>query len=276
MVIKRIRIDDFENIPHFESTFDSRLAVLPPGIEYTLLKAIGIILKSDLLAGDKIYASEKTLIQAEIAVDECNFIITATKQNDNDGFTIVVEDQFGNTCTDFYDVISQSTEEENLSYFALDRKNLFSERYKHYKDTEKYYSKGSFSKLTNGIGNTRLFRSCLSNHIKEYNESNKDNENNWQPVIKESGEVVLNSPSSCFDQNCLSESDAVLFEYMCYLDINRFWKEIEDIRDFNHTFWPLFINELCERTDEAITLTGYVNKALSLNRQVFVSDRVGR
>ena len=67
MVIKRIRIDDFENIPHFESSFDSRLAVLPPpGIEYTVLKAIGIILKSDLLAGYKIYASEKTLIQAEI------------------------------------------------------------------------------------------------------------------------------------------------------------------------------------------------------------------
>ena len=86
----------------------------------------------------------------------------------------------------------------------------------------------------------------------------------------------MNSPSSCFDQNCLSESDAVLFEYMCYLDINQFWKEIEDIRDFNHTFWPLFINELCERTDEAITLTGYVNKALSLNRQVFISDRIGR
>ncbi len=276
MVIKRIRIDDFENIPHLESSFDSRLAVLPPGIEYTVLKAIGIILKSDLLAGDKIYASEKTLIQAEIAVDECNFIITATKQNDNDGFTIVVEDQFGNTCTDFYDVISQSTEEENLSYFALDRKNLFSERYKHYKDTEKYYSKGSFSKLTNGIGNTRLFRSCLSCHIKEYNESNKDNEYCWQSFIKESGEVVLKSPSSCLDRNFLSESDAVLFEYMCYLDINQFWKEIEDVRDFNHTFWPLFINELCERTDEAITLTGYVNKALSLNRQVFVSDRVGR
>ena len=275
MVIKRITIEDFENIPHFESSFDSRLAVLPPGIENTVLKAIGIILKSDLLAGDKIYASEKTLIQAEIAVDECNFIITATKSEGNNGFNIAVEDQYGNTCTDFYDVISQSTEEENLSYFAFDPKNLFSERYKQYKDTEKYYSKDSFSKLTNGIGNTRLFRSCLSSHIKEYNESNKDKENFYQSVIKESGEVVLNSPSSCLDGNDLRESDAVLFEYMCYLDINRFWKEIEDVRDFNHTFWPLFINELCERTGEATTLKDYVNKALLLNRQVFVSDRVG-
>ena len=276
MIIKRITMEDFENIPHFESSFDSRLAVLPLGMENTVLKAIGIILKSDLLAGDKIYASENMLIQAEISVDECNFMITATKSEDNDGFNIVVEDQYGNTCTDFYDVISQSTEEENLSYFAFDQKNLFSERYKQYKDTEKYYSKDSFSKLTNGIGNTRLFRSCLSSHIKEYNESNTDNENCWQSVIKESGEVVLNRPSPCLDRNDLSESDAVLFEYLCYLDINQFWKEIEDVRDFNHTFWPLFIHELCARTDEATVLTGYVNKALSLNRQVFISNRAGR
>ena len=271
LVVNKILIDNFENITHFETAFDARLVVLPCGIEAAVLKAIGIILKCKPLAGDKVYAPKKTVIKAEISVNGQSFSITATNSKDCE-FNTVVTDQNGNICANFYDIIGQTSEEANLSYFVFDPDNRFSERYKYYKDIEKYFAKDNFSKLTNGIGETNLFRLCLSSHIKDYNKSNTNTVNILRPFIIESGEVVLKSKSSYFDRKYLSESDTVLFEYLCYLDINKFWERIEDVRDFHHIFWPLFITDLCKRTDSTAPLKELIGKALSLNRQVFICD----
>ena len=250
MLVKRIHIEDFEEVDHFEASFDPQLAVLSPMIADTVIKAIGVILKSEFLIGHDPVIKEGTEITAEIEITGTLYYVTATGVPETNSFEYDVKTRKEGACDDFYEMIHQSPEEESLTRFVYDRKNRFSDRLEHYKDTEKYYPERSFSELTDGIGDTRVFRVSLKNHIKEINT---------------------------FDRNLLSMSDAVIYEFLSFIHLNRFWQNIESIRDFNHIFWPLFVFDLTERTDEAeqLAVAEYLkNAGSSLERQIFLSGHI--
>ena len=248
MLVKRIHIEDFEEVDHFEASFDPQLAVLSPKIADTIVKAIGVIMKSEFLIGHDPVIKEGTEIKAEIEITGTLYYVTATGVPETNSFEYDVKTQGESSCDDFYDMIHQNAEEESLSRFVYDRRNRFSDRLKHYKDIEDYYPERSFSKLTDGIGDTRMFRISLKNHGK------------------------VN-----FDRDILSLSDAVIYEFLSFIHLNRFWQNIESIRDFNHIFWPLFVFDLTERTDEAeqLAVAEYLKNAVSsLERQIFLSGHI--
>lgn len=272
MLIKRIQIEDFEGIDHFESSFDSQLAVLSPEIADTFVKAIGVILKSKYLAGGDVDVKKSTVIKAEIEISETVYYISATGLPDAKSFDYVVTTKEGNPCDDFYEMIHQSQEEERLSCFTYDRKNRFSDKFKYYKDSEKYYSKKEFSGLTDGIGDTRLFRACLNDHIKRSNQDfSKDGIG--AIIIDDTGRMVLDGKPSPFERELLSESDSVVFEFLSFLNVCRFWQEIEEIRDLNHINWPVIIFDLAESLGDSKALSDYVKEALLSNRQIFICDK---
>lgn len=271
MLIKRIQIEDFEGVDHFESSFDSQLVVLSPEIADTFVKAIGVILKGKYLAGGDVDVKKSTVIKAEIEISETVYYISATGLPDAKSFDYVVTTKEGKPCDDFYEMIHQSQEEERLSCFTYDRKNRFSDKFKYYKDTEKYYSKKEFSGLTDGIGDTRLFRSYLNNHIKKSNQDySKDSIGNL--IIDDTGKMMLDGKPSPFERELLSESDSVVFEFLSFLNVCRFWQEIEEIRDLNHINWPMIIFDLAESSDDPKALSNCVKEALLSNRQVFLCE----
>lgn len=270
LIVRRIQIEDFENTVRYESSFDSQLVVLSPENAEVIKKALGVVLKSRSLVGEKVKAAERTIIKVEIEISGKKYFITASGLKNKQGFAYSVKTEDAELREDFYRMIHQSSEEEHLSCFSFSSSDRFSDRFRNYKDAEKYYSKTDFSKQTDGIGNTRAFRSCLNNHIKEWNNRNSGATGSNQIRIKENGETVIISSAGRCSRDVLSESDSVLFEYLCYLSINQFWQKVEEIRDFNHINWPLVVFDLCERTDETVELSDYIEKALALNRQVFI------
>ena len=40
----------------------------------------------------------------------------------------------------------------------------------------------------------------------------------------------------------MNERDKKLFDYACFIDVNKFWSGFEDIRDINHEKWPMLID----------------------------------
>ena len=269
MHIKRIQIEDFEGVDRFESSFDSQLAVLYPEIADTFAKAIGVILKSRFLTGGDVDVKNSTVIKAEIEISERVYYISATGSPDANSFDYVVTTKEGKPCDDFYEMIHQSQEEERLSCFTYDLNNRFSDKFKYYKDTEKHYSKKEFSGLTDGIGDTRLFRACLNDHIKRSNQDfSKDGIG--AIIIDDTGRMVSDGKPSPFEQEPLSGSDPVVFEFLSFLNVCRFWQEIEEIRDLNHVNWPMIIFDLTESLDDSKALSDCVKEALLSNRQVFL------
>ncbi len=265
MLVRKIQIDNFENVGHFDASFDPRLAFLPPESAGTVVKAIGTSLKCRFLTGE-VKANADTVIKAEIETGGEAFFITATPSPETNGFTCSVRTEDGKSRTGFYDAIRQCEEEERLSRFVFDKNDRYSYRFKRYKDIERYYTPGRFSELTDGIGNTKLFRSCLRDHIKTYIPQTPAFNKDCRIVLRDTGQFAIES----VEPGALNDRQEALFEYLCFLEVNRFWKSVQEVRDFHHAPWPLFITGLPELAAGTRDATAYLQKALSLERQIFV------
>lgn len=267
LTVREIQIEDFENLSFFRSSFDSRIAVLPPESATAFKKAFGIAIKNRYLCGEKIKINEKTNIKvkAEISGKSYTVIAAGIKEQERFNYTVITAE--GRVCDDFFYMIHQNYEEEQLVCFSVKREDGFSEKLKKYKDVERYYSKAEFAELTDGIGNTVLFRRCLNSYIKE--NSCNDGINNI--CICENGETKLNSYSHSRESDIFGQMDnAVLLEYLCYIGVNKLWQRIEKIRDFNHIDLPIILIDLQKYVDKAEKLDDYIKRATELNRQIFI------
>lgn len=265
MIIKRIEIEGFDNVDRFEASFGSRFVILPGQIAAAVTGAIGVALKSRILAGEAPGVNSNTFIRAEIERAGETFSVVAHGSPETEELIYEVSTENGNRCFDFFRRIHQSPEEEKLSLFALDRSNRFSDRFMRYKDPEKYFSGDSFKKLTDGIGNTRSFRRCLGNHIRKYAPECPAFNRDCRIVLDKTGRFILESSAGAAPA-AVSGTEDMLFEYLCFLNVNQFWKKVEAIRDINHAAWPLFITGL----NGIEEMTYYLQKALPLDRQIFV------
>ena len=101
------------------------------------------------------------------------------------------------------------------------------------------------------------------------------------PSLHEDGPIVINNTGRFVLKGIpgtvpLNETGDMLFEYLCFLNVNRFWKKVEAIRNFNHVSWPLLICGLPAFAETGNDKTNYLKAALSLNRQLFVCKPITR
>ena len=68
----------------------------------------------------------------------------------------------------------------------------------------------------------------------------------------------------------LSESDITIFDYLCFLEVNRFEFEREEYNGYNCAKKPLFIFNFAEYLDESVDIVGLLKQATDLGSQVFL------
>ncbi|MBQ3824445.1 MAG: hypothetical protein II808_04450 [Clostridia bacterium] len=232
----RLRIKNFVNIDSFEADFDPRLAVIKGADAAAVIRAVGVVLKSRALMKGEPEIRAGTEVYAEITVSDRRFSVSARASPEQNGFDYAVSGDGGSE--DFYGLIRQSPEEESIVFFPPLEKRGFSNRLGDYYAADVRYPNGLFSELTDGVGATQFFRALLRHHIKE------------RDAAVPKGEAFS--------------------EYLCYLDLNRFWQRIEETIDLHHASWPLFIVGLRENGLPA----DCIYKAFSLGRQVFTDAAV--
>jgi hypothetical protein len=69
---------------------------------------------------------------------------------------------------------------------------------------------------------------------------------------------------------CLSESEQILFRYLCFLRTAEFWRGFEEIRNLHGVKKPLIIKDFLERLDESIDTSSIINRTMELGRQVII------
>jgi hypothetical protein len=109
-----------------------------------------------------------------------------------------------------------------------------------YKDS-KYYFKGRFSEMTNGVGVTRSFRSFLSSFIKEFEPEQINKEKDLWLCLKETGEFVVTKGEAGEEATDFSEDDFLKYNLICFLNLVKFWDEFNDLRSINAIKTPVVI-----------------------------------
>ena len=208
MVIERLLIRNFHRIRSLEISFESSVAVLPPAYAKPILKAIGILTKSEAFSGPESgwRLRKNTLLQADLRLADRRYTVSCRQDPEN------LKPRFRATGPEgeevdpqrfFYRIHISQAEAEARVY---DGRKSFAELFRAYEDPERYYPPGAFFRQTEGIGTTRLFRKKL----KE------------------------------FEERGVSESGGDPCNYELFLQINSMWDEIEEVRDLHHERWPVF------------------------------------
>ena len=271
MVIKSLTIKDFEDISFFEASFAPDCVMLDMPEAETVVKAASVILKSVRMRdfANELQIRPGTSISAEIDINGESFFVTAVGNPEKTGFFHETKGSDGRVRRDFYDRIYISEEEDRLSLFCYDPKDPYSKRLMRYKDPEKYYPEGNFTGLTDGIGCTRTFRAMLAEHMKEFKPCTIPGLSWCHISLKSDGAFVLDDSSISRTNNKRYEAERNrIFEFMCFLSINGLWMDVEELRNCNHTGWPIFAHRL---HDAFSYFCNYSTKEhLSIKRQIFI------
>lgn len=157
-----------------------------------------------------------------------------------------------------------SAEELSLMCFDDYENQNYPLRLAFYKDN-KYFYKGRFSTLTNGIGETRFFRVYLNEFIKSYKPELINKEKDLWLSLKDNGGFVVTKGENGETTADLSQKDFFMYNLLCFLNLVRFWDEFNEIRDINTIKVPIVI-KLLDNCD--FDLSCFIDRIKEMNTEV--------
>ena len=161
-------------------------------------------------------------------------------------------------------LLKKSAEERSLMCFDDFEKQNYPLRLAFYKDN-KYFYKGKFSILTNGIGETRSFRAFTNEFIKNFKPELIGKKNDLWLSLKENGEFVVTKGRNGKVTTDLSGKDLLMYNLICFINLVRFWEEFNEIRDINTEKSPIVI-KLPDNCD--LDLNGFIDRIKEMNTEV--------
>lgn len=267
MILKSIRIENFEGIVGFESSFRRDITYLTGKNVPDVVKAIGVILQNGYMTGrlEGNGRGAPALIEAEMELGGRTYTAAAERKREEGPFGYAVRTDAGPPgTTDFYAMIRRTPEEKRLELFSEREARDYPARLRSYRDYREFYSEKAFSELTEGIGKTRTFRACLSRYIGEY--SPPEGSGDFRVRLREDGGFTAEKER----KGALSRAEKKMFEFACFLSINEFWSRLEGIRDINHPVMPVVVAGIGGERERSM-LKAYLEKTEKNARQTIVA-----
>lgn len=172
-------------------------------------------------------------------------------------------------------VFHVSMEEEECSYF-VNRYDYYryvplaeldySKKLAEYRKALQEENRQEFNERTDGVGTTHTFRRELKKFCYGFLPQPIRLEKRLLLTMDKEGTFLAKDAWARMD---LSATEEILFQYMCFLEVNRFWSEVQKIIG-RTAKKPLFISALPDHIDYCVDFTQLLEQALELNRQVFL------
>ena len=282
MFIKKLTVEQFGQIGYKSFSFENPMTVFAGGEAEEIFAALCIVLDNRRLRLQmtRYCFTEKSKFYAEIEKD--GKVYTAEAAYDESapdhcpvriycsGRQLSNEEQIA--------AFQTSLEEEECSYF-INRYDYyryvpfaeldFAKRLASYRQGLREENRQEFSVQTDGIGLTHTIRKILKNFCDEFLPQQFRIEKRLWLTMDEKGHL---SAKDVLPREDLSATEDTLLQYFCFLEVNRFWGEVQ--KAMGRTVQkPLFIGALADNIDFCIDLASLLGKASDLIRQVFVFSR---
>lgn len=165
-------------------------------------------------------------------------------------------------------LLNMSPEERYLMCFEDFENQNYPLRLAFYKDN-KYFYKGRFSTLTNGIGETRAFRAFVNEFIKKYEPELINKEKDLWLSLKANGEFVVTKGKNSETIADLIPKEIFLYNLLCFLNLVRFWDEFNEIRDIN-TIKVSIVIKLPDNCDFEVDFI--TDRIKTMNREAIINS----
>lgn len=168
-----------------------------------------------------------------------------------------------------------SMEEEECSYF-VNRYDYYryvpfaeldySKKLAEYRKALQEENRQEFSERTDGAGTTHTFQRELKRFCDGFlPQQIRIEKRLWLTMDKD----CVFSAKDTWSRMDLSATEEVLKQYLCFLEVNRFWDDVQKLMG-RSVKKPLFISALPDHIDYFVDLTQLLEETLSFGRQVFL------
>lgn len=275
MNIRKLKIEHFGSISCFEAVFHSDLIVISGRNSEIIASAVKLLTGGRLSKQENfLFCSDTVRLSAEVELDREEIYYIEIKDSAQTGlpvFRALKPDAHEDHTEEYFMRVRQSGEEEISNIFSDFKNRRYPHKIKCYMDTEKYYPNGNFGDITDGIGTTKTFRSYLKNYIRTYKPQCLRKGKEYLLILDNNGEFRVTHPKLPVDTvPNLSESENILYHYLCFLNLSEFWYGIEQIKDIHYVPRPLIISAFVERIDSSIDITDFIVRTRKLGRQTFL------
>ena len=212
------------------------------------------------------YLQENTHISARICLDGRNYRVRIRPCEGR--LQMSVTDSEGADVTAFYQyVLRHCPEQDDLESFNGQDRSLPMRlyQYRNWEDME------DLPERTRHMADTQTFQSCLQKYIADYRPEPINSKKDYRVEIDDRGNFRVVHPEIT-GRVFLSETEEKLFLYTCFLNIAEFWCSVQKLRDLHHEKKPLIIQNLLDRMDASVNITGLTDRTVRLQRQIIHLD----
>ncbi len=279
MYIKKLTIEHFGRIEYKSFNFCESLNVIAGEDTRAVFAALCVALCNRLLRFQvsPYCLMENSRIYAEIEAGGANYVSETVYCADAPGHcdTSVYCGRRKLTDEELRAAFHVSMEEEECSYF-VNRYDYYryvpfaeldySKKLAEYRKALQEESRQAFSERTDGAGTTHTFRRELKKFCYGFLPQPIRIEKQLLLTMDENGAFLTKDERPRMD---LSATEEVLMQYLCFLEVNRFWSEVQKLMG-RTAKKPLFISALPDHIDLCVDLASLLEQTLELNRQVFL------
>ena len=266
MIIRRITIQDFGSVQFYETALTPELNIVDSHYTPEILATIEFLLCSKALQTiPPAWLRKTTRLTAEVLSEMGVYIVTAALCNGR--LALAATDNSGTDATDAYQyMLSHCPEQDATDSFDGQDKTLPLRLcwYRNCADAPE-----NMSDKTDSLTDTKTFRCHLIGYIKAFQPEPINCKKNYLTAISPEGRFAVFDPGRSGDVR-LSETEEKLFLYICFLNIAKFWTDIERIRDLHHEKKPLVIWNFLEFLDESTDISALVARTVKLHRQIII------
>lgn len=281
MFVKKLTVEQFGRIGYKSFSFEQPLTIFAGEETEEIFAALCVVLDNRLLFSQtmRYCFTEKSKLYAEIEKDGKVYTAEAAYDESAPNHCVARIYCGGRLLSneERTAVFQTSFEEEKCSYF-IDRYDHYSryvpfaeldftKKLADYRQGLQEENRQMFSAWTDGIGLTHTFRKVLKNFCDKFLPQPLRIEKRLWLTMDEKGRFLATKDALPFMY--LSATEGALLQYFCFLEVNRFWGEVQ--KAMRRTVQkPLFIGALAYNIDYCIDLGSLLKSALGLDRQVFL------
>ena len=266
MIIRHITIRDFGAVSLYDAAFTPELNIIDSRYTQEISTAIAFLLCSKAQqAIPPSWLRTTTRLAAEVLSKTWVYAVTAVPRDGR--LTLSVTDNSEADVTDDYQyMLCHCLEQNALDAFNAQDKTL-PMRLCWYRNCDD--APADVSSRTERRIDLKTFRAYLIAYIKSFQPEPINCKKNYLTAITPEGQFTVFDPGRSGDVR-LSETEEKLFLYICFLNIAKFWTDIERIRDLHHEKKPLVIWNFLEFLDESTDISALVARTVKLHRQIII------
>jgi hypothetical protein len=271
MILQKITIVNLGAIEHFTRDFVDDVNLLKTGNTNEISYAVQVILNhKDIPPLPRTAVREDTQIEAILSIAKKKYNIIVQPDKVKRVFSLhAYDEQQRDVTTEYLYLTDHCAEQDSADVFVGTEREM-PLRFLQYANEEVYFPQNELHRLTGKMSSLKTFRAYLKQFIKQFEPQVIREGKLYEFILKSDGRYGVRYKNDDGMPVCLSESEQILFRYLCFIKTLEFWRGFEELRNFHGLQKPILVENLLERIDQSIDVQNLIKRTAEFNRQMII------